>query len=137
MDLKYLKQLVDDIQSQHHAKVALEKELASGQLEFEGLMKRRDLQMTSVTSMSQVNKDANALVLNIAKFYFSQGTGPQSRLQSPVKASKRAQSPPFLCGVSPSRRAAGGPHKDSRSELIELKSEAEKLLSDYYVKYGN
>ena len=145
-----MKQLVEDIQTQHHAKVVLEKELQSGHLELECLLKRRhELIDTVGVKESQVNKEANELVLRIAKFYFAAmpvaASRPQSRMQSPVKAAKRAQSPtplvrPFLCGVSPPKTRKTpekSGHMDSTSELLDLKNEAEKLLNTYYVKYGN
>ena len=143
MDVKGLNKLVRDIQKLHTAKLGLSKELHSGRQELENLLRRRE-EIPSLKE-SETNRATNDFVLRIAKLFFSHKPAvlsqPPSQPQSPVKAKVRTRSPaPFLCGVSPPKerpKTTESRHMDSKSELLDLKKEAENLLRNYYIKYSN
>ena len=106
--LKKLTGLVAEIQDLHKSKISLAKEIQSGQLELETLLIKREALLSSGgTRESQVNKQANELVLRLAKLFFSGSRQPAVPVNPPLSAT---------------------------AELLGLKEEAEMLLSRYYVQ---
>jgi hypothetical protein len=151
MDLKQLNKLLTEIQSLHNTKLELNKELQSGQLQMEDLIKKREA-INSHLKESDIRKSANELILRAAKLFFSSkpicpsaadpqirspSTSPR-RLESPKKSVKPFVSSPkkkkdILDHRSQSRRLIH--QSESANELIDIKKEAENLLHSYYMKY--
>jgi len=155
MDVKQLNKLLTEIQNLHNAKLELAKELQSGQLQLEGVIRRRE-EINLVCNLKErdVKKSADELVLRAAKFFFA--SKPQfipiqreSRPVSPCSPSRRAMSPPkkkpFLCGVSspkkkenidksPRVNEAPVPRSKAAEELLDIRKEADYLIRTYFSK---